>query len=144
MVILWIILIVAAVLLEAATLALVSIWFAAGALGAVIAAALGLPLWAQIVVFLVVSFALLAATRPLLKKLMPNKYIPTNGELDIGKKAVVVETVDNSKSAGRVKLEGVDWSAESWDGSVIEKDTVVIVKAKGTTKLSVVPFKNNE
>jgi|ADurb_Total_1213_FD_contig_31_1398088_length_1496_multi_6_in_0_out_0_2 membrane protein implicated in regulation of membrane protease activity len=144
MIILWIILVVVAVLLEAATMALVSIWFAAGALAAVVAAALGFPLWVQIAVFLIVSLVLLAATRPLLKKLMPDKYIPTNGELDIGKKAVVIETVDNAKSTGRVKLDGVDWSADSWDGSVIKKDTVVIVKARGTTKLTVVPLKNND
>ncbi len=144
MIILWIILVVVAVLLEAATMALVSIWFAAGALAAVVAAALGFPLWVQIAVSLIVSLVLLAATRPLLKKLMPDKYIPTNGELDIGKKAVVIETVDNAKSTGRVKLDGVDWSADSWDGSVIKKDTVVIVKARGTTKLTVVPLKNND
>jgi len=144
MIILWIILVVVAVLLEAATMALVSIWFAAGALAAVVAAALGFPLWVQIAVFLIVSLVLLAATRPLLKKLMPDKYIPTNGELDIGKKAVVIETVDNAKATGRVKLDGVDWSADSWDGSVIKKDTVVIVKARGTTKLTVVPLKNND
>ena len=79
MIILWIILVVVAVLLEAATMALVSIWFAAGALAAVVAAALGFPLWVQIAVFLIVSLVLLAA-KTLAEKLAPDKYIPTNGE----------------------------------------------------------------
>lgn len=137
MIILWIVVLVAAVLFEAATLALVSIWFAVGALGAAITAVCGGSVTLQLIVFVVLSFALLAFTRPLIKKIMPAKYTPTNAELDVGKQAVVIETIDNVKNVGRVKLDGVDWNADSDDGSVIKKDAVVVVTKVGTTKLTV-------
>ncbi|MDE7279194.1 MAG: NfeD family protein, partial [Oscillospiraceae bacterium] len=77
MVIFWIIFFIAALLVEAATFALVSIWFAAGAMGALITASLGGNLTLQLIVFVLISGILLAFTRPLLKKLFPHKFIPT-------------------------------------------------------------------
>ncbi|MGN1101997.1 MAG: NfeD family protein [Huintestinicola sp.] len=139
MYILWIIVMVAAVLVEAASFALLSIWFAVGALAALVAAILGAGTGVQIGVFLAVSVILLAATRPLLKKFMPKKYIPTNGELDLGKTAVVIEKIDGMTGTGRVRLEGVDWGAVSADGSVIEEGVSVTVIAKGAAYLTVQP-----
>ncbi|MGN1106205.1 MAG: NfeD family protein [Huintestinicola sp.] len=139
MYILWIILMVAAVLVEAASFALLSIWFAVGALAALIAAILGAGTGVQIAVFLAVSVILLGATRPLLKRFMPKKYIPTNGELDLGKTAVVIEKIDGMTGTGRVRLEGVDWGAVSADGSVIEEGVSVTVIAKGAAYLTVQP-----
>ncbi|MGN0642507.1 MAG: NfeD family protein [Huintestinicola sp.] len=137
MIVLWIILLVACSLLEAATFALVSIWFAVGALCALVAAAAGVNATVQWIIFLAVSVLLLIFTRPLLKKIMPKKYIPTNGELDIGKNAVVIEKIDSAAGTGRVRLEGVDWSAVSADGSVIEEGCTVVVKGKGAATLTV-------
>ncbi len=137
MYILWIIVLVTAVIAEAATFALISLWFAIGALAALIAAFLGAGQIVQVIIFFVVSFGSLAATRPVLKKLMPDKYIPTNGELDIGRTAVVIETVNPSDGIGRVRIDGVDWGAVSADGSVIEEGAVVVIKAKGAARLTV-------
>ncbi|WP_432651785.1 NfeD family protein [Huintestinicola sp.] len=142
MYILWIIVMIAAVLVEAASFALLSIWFAVGALAALVAAILGAGTGVQIGVFLAVSVILLAATRPLLKKLMPKKYIPTNGELDLGKTAVVIEKIDGMAGTGRVRLEGVDWGAVSADGSVIETGVSVTVIAKGAAYLTVQPVQS--
>ena len=128
MIIFWIIVFVAALIVEAASFALVSIWFAAGALGALIAAALGANLTVQLIVFAVLAGLLLFLTRPLLKKLFPGKFIPTNSELDIGKKAVVIETIDELSGKGRVRLAGVDWAAVSADGNVIPQGESVIVR----------------
>lgn len=139
MYILWIIVMIAAVLVEAASFTLLSIWFAVGALAALVAAILGAGTGVQIGVFLAVSVILLAATRPLLKKFMPKKYIPTNGELDLGKTAVVIEKIDGMTGTGRVRLEGVDWGAVSADGSVIEEGVSVTVIAKGAAYLTVQP-----
>lgn len=139
MYILWIIVMVAAVLVEAASFALLSIWFAVGALAALVAAIFGAGTGVQIGVFLGVSVILLGATRPLLKKFMPKKYIPTNGELDLGKTAVVIEKIDSMTGTGRVRLEGVDWGAVSADGSVIEEGVSVTVIAKGAAYLTVQP-----
>lgn len=142
MYILWIIVMIAAVLVEAASFALLSIWFAVGAVAALIAAILGAGTGVQIGVFLAVSVILLAATRPLLKKFMPGKYIPTNGELDLGKTAVVIEKIDSMAGTGRVRLDGVDWGAVSADGSVIETGVSVTVIAKGAAYLTVQPVQS--
>lgn len=144
MYILWIIVMVAAVLVEAASFALLSIWFAVGALAALVAAILGAGTGVQIGVFLGVSVILLAATRPLLKRFMPKKYIPTNGELDLGKTAVVIEKIDSMAGTGRVRLEGVDWGAVSADGSVIETGISVTVIAKGAAYLTVQPVQSEQ
>ncbi|MBQ8903428.1 MAG: NfeD family protein, partial [Oscillospiraceae bacterium] len=104
MVIVWTVVLIAALIVEGATFALVTIWFAAGALGALVAAGLGAPLFVQLIVFAVLAAIMLIFTRPLLKKLFPNKFIPTNSELEIGKTAVVIEPIDNATGKGRVKL----------------------------------------
>ncbi|MGN0665222.1 MAG: NfeD family protein [Huintestinicola sp.] len=142
MLVLWIILLVVSLLGEAATAALISIWFAAGSVAAIIASVAGAPVLVQWIIFIGVSAVLLAFTRPLLKKLMPNKYIPTNGELDIGKKAVVIETIDGEAGTGRVRIDGVDWRAVSENG-VIPEGTTVIVKNKESATVTVEAEKIN-
>lgn len=143
MYIMWIIVLAAAVLIEAANFSLISIWFAFGALTAVIAAVLGATESVQVAVFLIVSVVSLGATRPVLKKIMPAKYTPTNGELDIGKKAMVIETIDRSTGSGRVRLEGVDWGAVSGDGTIIKEGASVVVTAKGAAYLTVEELRND-
>ena len=65
------------------------------------------------------------------------KNTPTNGELDIGKKAIVIEKIDPEAGTGRVRIEGVDWGARTADSSVIEKGETVVVKAKGAAFVTV-------
>lgn len=137
MVIVWIVVFVAALLVEAATFALVSIWFAAGALGAMIAASMGANLTVQLVVFALLAGLLLAFTRPLLKKLFPHRFIPTNSELEVGKTAVVIEEINNETGNGRVRLGGVNWAAVSADNERIPEGEVVTVTAVCSAKLSV-------
>lgn len=137
MVIVWIIVFAAAVILEAATFALVSIWFAAGAVGALIAAAAGASLAVQLIVFALLAGLLLLFTRPLLKKLFPHKFIPTNFELEVGKTAVVIEKIDNNAGKGRVRLGGVDWAAVSENGENIPEGDIVTVREVRSSKLAV-------
>ncbi|MGN0604171.1 MAG: NfeD family protein [Oscillospiraceae bacterium] len=137
MVIFWIIVLVAAILVEAATAALISIWFASGALAALIAAALGASWMIQLTLFVVFSAILLIFTRPLVKKLFPKKFIPTNSDSYAGKTAVVVEDIDSARGMGRVKFNGVDWIAVTENGELIPKDTVVRIKAVKGAKLLV-------
>lgn len=141
MYIIWIIVLVAGVLIEAASFALISIWFALGALAAEIAAVCGASATVQVIIFFAVSIVTLAGTRPFLKKLMPSKYIPTNGELDIGKNAVVIEKIDADAGTGRVRVEGVDWGARTADGSVIGEGETVVIKDKGAAFLTVEKIK---
>lgn len=142
MVIVWTIVLIAALIVEGASFALVAIWFAAGALGALIAAGLGAPFIVQLIVFIAMAVIMLIFTRPLLKKLFPNKFIPTNSELEIGKTAVVIEAIDNSTGKGRVRLSGVNWAAVSENGEEISEGEVVVVKEIRSAK--VVVARNSE
>lgn len=135
--IIWIAAMIAALILEAASFTLISVWFALGALAAVIASLLGAPVWIQTAVFLAVSICSLAVTRPVLKKMMPQKYIPTNGELDIGRNAVVIERIDPATGTGRVRIGGIDWGARTEDGSSVDEGEVVTVTAKGAAFVTV-------
>lgn len=137
MVIIWIVVLAAALILEAATFALVSIWFAVGAVGALIAASIGVPVIWQLVIFVFLAGLLLVFTRPLLKKLFPSKFIPTNSELEVGKTAVVIETIDNASGKGRVRLGGVNWAAVSSSGEVINDGEIVRVTEVRSAKLMV-------
>ncbi len=125
------------VIVELTTMQLVSIWFAAGAAAAFIAAIFDVSLWVQLIIFVTVSIILLIATRPILKKFKIGKSEPTNTELDIGKTAVIVETVDNDHDSGRAKLDGVDWKAISSDNTIIPNGSIVKVNAIKGSKLYV-------
>ena len=137
MVIIWIIIFVIALILEFATSALVSIWFCLAAVPSLIAAVCGANLTVQLIIFTAVTIICLIFTRPALKKLMPHKFIPTNTELIIGKTAIVIEEINNALGKGRVRLDGIDWSAISSDDMVISCDSVVIVEEIRSAKLVV-------
>lgn len=122
---------------EAATVGLVSLWFAGGALAAMLAASLSAELWLQITVFLVVSAVLLYFTRPIVKKLLAGKNKETNLDRIIGKTVIVSETVDNDAETGRCTIAGVSWSLRSDDGSVIEQGEKVTVDRVEGVKLIV-------
>lgn len=125
------------VIAELSTLQLVSIWFAAGAAGAFITALFGGPMWLQLIIFTIFSLVLLVFTRPLLRRIMKQGTSPTNTDRDIGKKAVVIDEINNNADRGRVKLEGVDWKAVSVDGRVVPRGTVVRVENVEGSKLLV-------
>ena len=101
-VIFWIVALVAFVIVEAVTVGLASIWFAIGALAALLCAALHGPLWLQVLWFLVVSTATLIITRPLVKKYVNGRTVATNADRNIGRTAVVTERIDNMAGTGAV------------------------------------------
>lgn len=117
--------------------ALVSIWFAIAALLAMFAALAGLSFIWQLVIFVVGSTLLLAATRSLVKRMKKNKAPDPNEDYDIGKSAVVIEALCSRTGEGRVKLDGVDWAARSENGDDIAKGEVVTVKKVDGAKLIV-------
>lgn len=135
--ILWGIVFAVMVIAELTTMQLVSIWFAAGAIAAFITALCGLGMGMQMFIFVVVSVVLLTVTRPLLKKFRVGDSQPTNMDLDIGKTAVIIESVNNASDMGRARLNGVDWKAVSSDGSVIPEGSIVKIDDIRGTKLFV-------
>ena len=130
---LWFALMAIFVIVEAACpFHLVSIWFAVGALAALILSLLDVQIWVQVVVFLAVSCALLAALRPLVKKFITPKIVKTNIDSVIGSIGLVTQTIDNVKAEGQVKLGAMFWTARSASGGVIPADTLVqVVRIEG-------------
>lgn len=126
--IIWLIVLVACLIIEISTLGLASIWFAGGALLAMLIAVIGGPLWLQILVFLVTSIVLLIFTRPIATKYFNKNRTKTNVESVVGKQAIVTENIDNLKGAGRIVTNGMEWTARSLDDSKIEEGAVVVIE----------------
>ncbi len=111
----WLVAVIALLIIEGLAPGLVSIWFALGALAALISALLGAPLWLQALWFVLVSVASLCLTRPLAKKYINAKVVPTNADMLVGKECIVKETVDNIAGTGAVAVDGKTWSARMAD-----------------------------
>lgn len=125
--IVWVVIMVVFLVVEAATAGLTCIWFAIGALAALIAALFGAPIWLQLVWFFVVSVVTLYFTRPLVLKYVNSRSQPTNADMVIGKEALVTEAIDNVESAGAVAVGGKVWTARSENGEPIEVGSIVTV-----------------
>ena len=134
---LWIGAIIVFGVVEALTAGLVSIWFVPGAVAGLIAAMAGLGILSQLVLFLAVSAAALAATRPLVKKLSAAKTVPTNADRVLGERGKVTETIDNENSTGTVYIDGKTWTARSADGTVIPAGARVEIERMEGVKLFV-------
>lgn len=109
----WLCAIIFFLVVEALVPGLVSIWFAAGAVPALVSALVGGPLWLQIALFLVCSVVALVLTRPLAKKYVNSRVQPTNADMLLGKDCVVTETVDNLHGKGAVSVGGKVWTART-------------------------------
>ena len=111
--IVWLVLMIVFLMVEASAVTLVSIWFGVGALAALISALFGAELWLQIVLFFAVSILALASLRPLLRKYFVPKLTPTNVDSVIGSVGLVIADIDNITAQGQVKLGGMEWTARS-------------------------------
>ncbi len=134
----WLIIFVACIVIEIISMGLTTIWFAGGALIAAVAAALGVPLWIQIVLFVLVSLVLLYFTRPIAVKYFNKDRIKTNAESLVGKQAIVISEIDNLQGIGQVTVEGKEWTARTvTDGITLPTGSVVIIRAISGVKLMV-------
>lgn len=125
---LWLIVIVATLVIEAMTAGLTTIWFSAGALAALTASYLGISFPLQIIIFIVVSITALIFTRPLVKNKIHKNKVKTNADMVIGKQAIVVETICPIEGKGQVKVDGKIWSAKSENSENIQKDELVTIE----------------
>ncbi len=137
----WLILLVIFLVAEAGTVALVSLWFAAGALAALVAALLGGGMLWQMGMFLLVSAGLLLALRPWAKRYLNPKITRTNVDSVIGSAGLVTSEVDNVKATGQVKLGAMEWTARSTSGDPIPAGTMVTVDRIEGVKVFVTPVK---
>lgn len=136
----WLGLMVFFLLIEAGTVALVSLWFAAGALAAILVSLLGGNIAVQIVVFLGVSCVLLALVRPVLRKYYTPRITPTNVDSLLGSQGLVTGDIDNVAGTGEAKLGAMTWTARSTDGAPIPAGTRIRVDRIEGVKAFVSPL----
>ncbi len=123
----WLAAMVIFIIAEATTVTLVSIWFAVGALGAVLIALLGGGLTLQVTVFLALAIVLLIFLRGAVRKHFTPRITRTNVDSVIGATGIVVTPVNNIAALGQVQINGVEWSARSTDGTHIGAGALVKV-----------------
>ena len=137
--IMWLILLVVFLLAEAATVGVVSAWFALGALAAMVTALLHGPVWLQTVLFVVVSTGLLLSLRPLVRKYLSPNLTATNVDSVVGSTGIVTAAIDNVSAAGQVNLGAMEWTARSTSGQPIPVGTLVKVDKIEGVKAYVTP-----
>ena len=119
---------------------LVSVWFAVGALAAMISSINGAAWWLQILIFLAVSGVLLAMLWPLVRKFLRPNLKKTNLDSVIGSSGLVTVTIDNLSATGQVKLGAMEWTARSTSGKIIDPNTEVRVDRIEGVKVFVTPL----
>ena len=138
----WLAILIVSILVEAGTMGLVSIWFAAGAWAL---AMFEVSEWIQCLAFVLVSGLLLFFTRPLVKKYVTPKIQPTNVDAIIGREAVVSEAIRPLEGTGQVKVGGQIWSARTDEQTdcIPEGAIVTILRVEGV-KLFVRPKQSSK
>lgn len=137
--IIWLVLMIIFLVAEAQSITMVSLWFAVGALGALIAEICGAELWLQIVIFFAISIVLLASLRPIARKYFTPKISKTNVDSVIGQTGLVTADINNVTAQGQVKLGAMEWSARSTSGEAIPVGTLVKVDKIEGVKVFVSP-----
>ncbi len=136
----WLIIFVIMLVIELITISLTSIWFAAGALAAMLLSFTRAGFIAQVILFIVVSVILLILIRPWAKKHFNHGRTRTNAQSLIDQDGVVIEAIDNIRAQGRVSVNGQEWAARSTDESIkIPEGARVVVREISGVKLIVDP-----
>lgn len=135
----WLGLMILFLIAEGATVSLVSLWFAAGAVVAMFAALLGAGVWLQTGLFLAVSGALLLMLRPIVRRYLVPKITATNVDSLVGATGLVTVAIDNVTASGQVKLGAMEWTARSTTGENIPQGTLIRVDRIEGVKVYVTP-----
>lgn len=135
----WLGLMILFLIAEGATVSLVSLWFAAGAVVAMFAALLGAGVWLQTGLFLVVSGALLLMLRPIVRRYLVPKITATNVDSLVGATGLVTAAIDNVTASGQVKLGAMEWTARSTTGENIPQGALIRVDRIEGVKVYVTP-----
>ena len=131
--IIWLVLFVAMLAVEALGPALVSVWFAFGALVALIVSFIpGVAWWVEVVIFVVISLATLLALRPVLRRYFKRNNYNTNIDSFTGKRGYVIEDITYLKP-GAVKIGDVSWTAipVEKDQKILENEVIEVVAVNG-------------
>lgn len=135
----WLIVAVVLAVIEASTAQLVCIWFALGAVCAMITAIITENVLIQVLIFILSTAVFLILTRKIVRRLTDVKASKTNADSLIGKEFIVLEEVDNLKETGTLKVSGTVWSVRNTEEGVIPSGTKVIIEKIEGVKLFVKP-----
>lgn len=135
--IVWIAVMIIFTVVELCTFNMVTIWLVLGALAALICCMLGASMMTQMWIFVIVSVLALAVTKPIVAKKLQQKRISTNADRIIGMRGIVTEDIAPGKFAGKVTVNGQEWSAVAKDGATIPEGTSVTVLEISGVKLIV-------
>lgn len=107
---------------EAVTNQLVSIWFVVGALCAAVSSLITSSVLVQVIVFIVIAFGTLIATKPIVDKYKKNhKDVKTNSDRFIGQTGVMLTNIDTLEAVGQVKVSGEVWTAKLKNPTPVKK-----------------------
>ena len=148
----WIAVMIICVVIEACSLELTSIWFAVGALAALIVLLCGGGLLPQLIAFTIAAAALLILVRPITRRLvrpitrrlLRPKGARTNADRIVGETALVTEEIDNIHATGAIHILGQTWSARSIDNTVIAAGEIVRICSISGVKAMVERTQNPE
>ena len=105
---------------------------------AIAVAALGGPVWLQVLTAVIVSAVLLFFTRPVAVKYFNRDRERTNAESLVGRQAIVTGEINNLQGIGQVAVNGMEWTARTiTDGQVIKTGEVVAIRGINGVKLLV-------
>ena len=136
----WLVALVALAVLEGVTVTLVSLWFALGALAALLTSLAVDNIWIQFAVFLAVSLATLLVIRPLARRYVAPHQVATNADRAVGAEGVVIQAIDNRIAQGQVTVAGAVWTARADPEQPIPEGTAVRVLRIEGVKLIVTPI----
>lgn len=123
----WLVLAVIFGIIEAATPTLTTIWMVVAAMCTAVLTVWGVTAIPQFLIFAIISAILVAFTRPLAKKVLSQKTIPTNADRIIQAKGVVIKTISSIDNSGQIKIMGQIWSAKSENDEEISEGVEVVV-----------------
>ena len=137
----WLIIFIFLIFVEMATVNLVSIWFAIGAIASCILSIYVDNLIIQLGCFVITSTICLILTKSIISKIKNHKITPTNLDRVIGDIGIVTENIDEFNN-GEIKVDGKTWTATSKE--TLKVGTKVKIVSINGVKLNVKSIKEDD
>lgn len=132
--VIWLVVAIIMLVIEVVTTGLATLWFALGAIVAMVMDLCGAPLTSQIIVMAIVSVAsfilCMIWIRPKLESLRKKNVQRTNADRLIGREGVVIVPLNGAEGKGQVKIDGQVWSAKA-DTDIAEGIKVTVKAIEG-------------
>ncbi len=125
----WLGVLIACILIEAFTMALTTVWGGIAAIPLIFIARTGLPFKWQLLIFAVITVALIVFTRPFAVKKLGIGKNKTNVNTLVGEEVQVTKSITQFQHGEAKAKNGVIWSATSEDSSEITKGTICTIAA---------------